>query len=151
MQARRLKHRRPCTDYLSVRSPPLPAMPAGRAELQRKNTELAADLKAQQKKNRELEQALANNVVQQEKAFKMLPGSVKAAVYKLKVKKGIVKEAHAQSRPLSGVSKLTKLSSTGPPIAAPPPPTTVDPKSSPSQSDAHNNSMIEQLRGRSSR
>ena len=124
-------------------------MPASRAELQRKNTELAADLKAQKKKNRELEQALANNVVQQEKAFKMLPGSVKAAVYKLKVKKGIVKEAHTQSRPLSGVSKLTKLSSTGPPIAAPPPPI-VDPKSDPPQRDAFNGSMIDALRGRSS-
>ena len=128
-------------------------MPQSRAELQRLNALLRANLKMERKKNVDVEQFLASYIVKQETTFKGLlsdlPGSVKAAVYNMKVKKGIVKEAHAQSRPVQGLSKLTKLSATTPRIAAPPPPI-VDPNSDPPQRDAFNGSMIDALRGRSS-
>ena len=128
-------------------------MPQSRAELQRVNALLRANLKMERKKNVDVEKSLANHIVKQEHMFKDLlnglPGCVKAAVYKLKVKKGIVKEAHTQSRPIKELNKLTKLSATTPPIAAPPPPI-VDPKSDPPQRDAFNGCMIDVLRGRSS-
>ena len=134
-------------------SPPSPTMPQSRAKLQRMNALLRANLKMERKKNVDVEKVLASYIVKQETTFKGLlsglSGSVKAAVYKMKVKKGIVKEAHTQSRPVQGLSKLTKLSATTPPIAAPPPPI-VDPNSDPPQRDAFNGSMIDALRGRSS-
>ena len=121
------------------------------------NAFLRANLKSERAKNVDIEQFLANHIVKQEGMFKKMlsglragvAGSVKAAVYKLKVKKGIVKEAGTQSRPIKGLNKLTKLPATTPPIAAPPPPI-VDPNSDPPQRDAFNGSMIDALRGRSS-
>ena len=122
------------------------------------NALLRANLKSERAKNVDIEQFLANHIVKQEGMFKKMlsglragvAGSVKAAVYKLKVKKGIVKQAGTQSRPIKGLNKLTKLPATTPPIAAPPPPPNVDPTSNPPQRDASNGSMIDVLRGRSS-